>query len=99
MRLSRIVQHREPVRVLCSHCNAWIDQTRVWANLHLVGDFWCPDCIESSQFYMNAETGSVDTREGWWYATEDGETVSAVDRGEVVPVRWNLGAERWEAEE
>lgn len=97
MKLSRIMQNREPVRVQCSHCRNWVDQTHMWANLDDIWDFWCSNCIESSSFHMHTETGSVDTREGWWYATEDGETVSAVDRGEVVPVRWNIDAECWEA--
>jgi len=38
------------------------------------------------KMYMNIETGSVDTRDGWWYDTEDSEHVNAVDRGEVVEV-------------
>lgn len=36
--------------------------------------------------YMNLETGSVDTRDGWFYTNEDGDTVNAVDLGEVVEV-------------
>lgn len=36
--------------------------------------------------YMNIETGSVDTYEGWEYQTEDGQIVNAVDLGEVVEV-------------
>lgn len=36
--------------------------------------------------YMNIETGSVDTYDGWDYTTEDGEQVNAVDLGEVVEV-------------
>ena len=36
--------------------------------------------------YMNVETGSVDDYDGWYYTNENGETVNAVDRGEVVPV-------------
>jgi len=38
------------------------------------------------QFYMNVETGSVDTKDGWNYENEDGDTVNAVDLGEVVEV-------------
>lgn len=49
--------------------------------------------------YMHAATGSVDTRDGWWYQTDDGETVNAADRGEVVPLRWNNAAGCWEAAE
>ena len=37
-------------------------------------------------YYMNIETGSVDTKEGWNYENESGETVNAVDLGEVVEV-------------
>lgn len=36
--------------------------------------------------YMNVETGSIDSYDGWWYEDESGETVNAVDRGEVTPV-------------
>ena len=36
--------------------------------------------------YMNIETGSVDTKDGWDYQNESGETVNAVDLGEVVEV-------------
>ena len=36
--------------------------------------------------YMNIETGSVDTYDGWWYEDESGILVNAVDRGEVVAV-------------
>ena len=38
------------------------------------------------QMYMNPATGSVDTIDGWFYEDEDGKTLNAVDRGEVVPV-------------
>lgn len=38
------------------------------------------------KIYMNIETGSVDTREGWYYENESGDTVNAVDLGEVVEV-------------
>lgn len=36
--------------------------------------------------YMNIETGSVDSYDGWFYENANGETVNAVDRGEVVQV-------------
>ena len=36
--------------------------------------------------YMNITTGTVDTKEGWDYENEAGETVNAVDLGEVVEV-------------
>lgn len=38
------------------------------------------------KYYMNAATGSVDTRENWDYENENGETVNAVDLGEVIEV-------------
>lgn len=38
------------------------------------------------KLYMNISTGSVDTYDGWWYDSEDGEKVNAVDKGEVVEV-------------
>ena len=37
--------------------------------------------------YMNLETGSVDTYDGWWYEDEDGVEVNAVDLGEVEEVQ------------
>ncbi len=36
--------------------------------------------------YMNAATGSVDGYDGWWHENEEGESVNAVDLGEVVEV-------------
>lgn len=38
------------------------------------------------KYFMNVETGSVDTYDGWFYENENGETVNAVDLGEVVEV-------------
>jgi len=38
------------------------------------------------KMYMNIQTGSIDTYDGWYYEDENGETVNAVDRGEVMPV-------------
>jgi len=38
------------------------------------------------KMYMNSETGSVDDYDGWNYKTEDGQSVNAVDLGEVVEV-------------
>ena len=55
------------------------------------------------QMYMNIPTGSVDTYEGWWYDELDedgsytGRQVNAVDRGEVVAVKWDGHA--WEVED
>ncbi len=37
-------------------------------------------------YYMNATTGSVDVKDGWYYKNDSGEVVNAVDRGEVVEV-------------
>lgn len=36
--------------------------------------------------YMNIDTGTVDTYDGWDYENEDGKIVNAVDLGEVVEV-------------
>ena len=36
--------------------------------------------------YMNTKTGEVDTHDGWDYQNEKGDTVNAVDLGEVVEV-------------
>ena len=47
------------------------------------------------QMYMNVHTGSVDTRDGWFYETEDGEKVNAVDREEVVDVVWDDETKYW----
>jgi hypothetical protein len=39
------------------------------------------------KYYMNPHTGSVDTYDGWFYYDElTGESLSAVDRGEVFEV-------------
>jgi hypothetical protein len=42
--------------------------------------------MNTEKKYMNIETGSVDTKDGWDYENEAGETVNAVDLGEVVEV-------------
>lgn len=42
------------------------------------------DCQD--QVYMNIHTGSTGTRDDWYYEDEDGNTVNAVDRGEVVAI-------------
>lgn len=41
---------------------------------------------DMTTYYMNAATGNVDTKDGWNYKNERGETVNAVDLGEVVEV-------------
>jgi len=41
------------------------------------------------KMYMNAETGSVDTKDGWYYEDIDGKTVNAADKEEVVEVERN----------
>ena len=41
---------------------------------------------DMKKMYMNPETGSVDDYDGWNYKTEDGQSVNAVDLGEVVEV-------------
>ena len=46
--------------------------------------------MKSDTQYMNIRTGEVDPLDGWWYEDEEtGLTVNAVERGEVVAVRWN----------
>ena len=47
------------------------------------------------QFYMNPETGSVDTHDGWWYVNEDGVSVNGVDLGEAVAVVWDDAEQCW----
>lgn len=42
--------------------------------------------MNSEKMYMNLITGSVDTRDDWFYQDESGRTVNAVDLGEVVEV-------------
>ena len=44
---------------------------------------------DMKKMYMNPETGSVDDYDGWNYKTEDGQSVNAVDLGEVVEVEKN----------
>jgi hypothetical protein len=39
---------------------------------------------QNEKTYMNEFTGSVGTYDDWWYENEDGETVNAVDLGEVI---------------
>lgn len=62
---------------------------------YLSKEAWCMD----GEMYMNIETGSLDTYEGWWYYEQDddgaytGKQVNAVERGEVVAVEWD--GEKW----
>lgn len=49
----------------------------------------------AAQIYMNIETGSTGTRDEWDYQNEDGQTVNAVDLGEVVPVTYNEDGSWW----
>lgn len=44
---------------------------------------------QNEKMYMNAETGSVDNYAGWDYENENGETVNAVELGEVFEVILN----------
>ena len=44
------------------------------------------DSKTDKTMYMNPVTGSVDTYQGWYYENTIGETVNAVDRGEVIDV-------------
>ena len=54
--------------------------------------------IDREQYYMNCYTGSVDNIDGWWYRTDDGELVNAVDLQEVVPVHWDYETNCWETD-
>lgn len=45
--------------------------------------------MKTEKMYMNTETGSVDSYDGWDYENEGGDTVNAVDLGEVVEVKKN----------
>ena len=40
----------------------------------------------NEKMYMNVNTGSVDTLNGWWYKDESNRIVNAVALGEVVEV-------------
>ena len=51
--------------------------------------------MKDDQKYMNVETGSVDSRDGWWYENSSGEQLNAVDLGEVVLVFWDKQEECW----
>lgn len=48
-----------------------------------------------TQIYMNATTGEIGPYQDWWYETEDGLTVNAVDRKEVTPVVWSIEGKYW----
>lgn len=47
------------------------------------------------QFFMNIQTGSVDTYDGWDYEDEYGNKVNAVDLGEVIEVSWDEENQNW----
>ncbi|MCK9324572.1 MAG: hypothetical protein M0P69_03660 [Bacteroidales bacterium] len=51
--------------------------------------------LEDDATYMNVKTGSVGQRCEWWYKDENGVSVNAVDRGEVIEVEWNAQEENW----
>ena len=51
--------------------------------------------MKSEKLYMNIHTGSVDTRDGWFYENEEGVEVNAVDLEEVVEVEKNENGD-WE---
>lgn len=44
------------------------------------------ETAKNEKMYMNVQTGSVDTYDGWYYTNQDGEEVNAVDLGEVAEV-------------
>lgn len=39
---------------------------------------------KQEKLYINPETGSIDTYDGWDYINDNGEKVNAVDLGEVI---------------
>lgn len=45
--------------------------------------------------YMNIETGSVDTKDGWIYTDEAGRRVDPVEDGDVVEVIWDKITSTW----
>ena len=51
--------------------------------------------MQGMRVYMNPVTGSVDTYDGWWYEDQDGNSVNAVDRGEVIEVTWDEDGQHW----
>ena len=50
---------------------------------------------EGAPIYMNPETGSIGRYSDWFYETEDGSEVNAVDLNEVVEVKKNKTGD-WE---
>ena len=52
--------------------------------------------MKKEQKFMNVETGSVDDYQGWWYKSESGENINAVDQDEVVPVIWDEKQQSWQ---
>jgi len=42
------------------------------------------------KIYMNPETGSVGEYDDWWYESEEGSIVNAVDLSEVIEVKKDL---------
>ena len=51
--------------------------------------------MKEDQKYMNVETGSAESRDGWWYENSSGEQLNAVDLGEVLLVFWDKQEECW----
>lgn len=44
------------------------------------------DDADEVAYYMNPETGSVDTYDGWWYKDENGDLQNGVDEGVLIKV-------------
>ena len=42
--------------------------------------------MKKEKLYMNIFTGEVDVYDQWYYEDEDGNTINAVDLGEVMEV-------------
>jgi hypothetical protein len=74
---------------------AFIEEGRT---LREIGKISIEMVMPDEQMYMNPKTGSIETEDGWEYTNEAGETVSAVDLGEVVPV-WPDGEGGWTDQE
>ena len=78
--ITRIDRHKTLVATLESK-----DRDKIIIKLYQAITHNQEDKMEN-KFYMNIETGSVDTYDGWYYTNEDGKEVNAVDLGEVVEV-------------
>jgi hypothetical protein len=51
--------------------------------------------MKDEKMYMNTETGTVDTRDGWIYECEELGRVDPVAEGELVEVAWSKDLGQW----